>query len=268
MLEDRFDDLPTDRRGRPPSTDRPSLPPRLRRLFLEPPFQPVDVETLPQEEEAASDLQHGSTRRLRHRDDVRSVHELVLEGMAARDLRRHAQRDQLLRGSLTLLAPRVGPDLVGSRRTASERGLGLLDRLPESEAGRADQAQRAVDSTSWSIATISSFWTSGSIFPSRASTSSHRATASIVARDPERTHDLSRGGSRLRHQPRHERDPLRVHDVVRDDRATGSRRSGCDQQVAEAFDDRLKEVAGEIAFEVGGVRQPASRRSFLIERFA
>ena len=46
-----------------------------------------------------------------------------------------------------------------------------------------------------------------------------------VPRDPERPHHVGRAGARLGHHPRDERDPLRVHDVVRGDRRDRARAS-------------------------------------------
>ena len=125
--------------------------------------------------------------------------------------------DQPARLVLVLLAPGLRPDLVDHVAQLRERIARLVHRLARSAAPRRrTRYQREVVSTSQSTPFISSFCSSGSIWPSSASTSAHRSIdAGHVAGDPERPHHVGRARARLGHHPRDERDALGVHDVVR-----------------------------------------------------
>src|SRR5204862_22529 len=94
----------------------PALPPGPRRQRFQLVLEPVELQSLPQHEEPARDLQRSPARGVGYGDDVRCVDQLALERGAAGERRGNPLRDQALRDLLVLLAPRLGAGLVDLRR--------------------------------------------------------------------------------------------------------------------------------------------------------
>ena len=116
--------------------------------------------------------------------------------------------------------------------------------------------QRAVISTSRSTPAISSSSSAGSRDPTSASISSQRSTAPVTSRAIRYARHVGRFRARLGHDARHERDALRVHDVVRHQHRDQLAAQGVlVQHRAEPLHDLRREIGAQITLEVGRVRE-------------
>ena len=128
---------------------------------------------------------------------------------------------------------------------------------PSGAPGALSRYQRATSSTSVSTPTIRTFWVTGSIFPSSASTSCPAPLGSgDVAGNPVRARDLGRLGARFRAEPRGPGDAEVVDDRVgREHRRQVSTQRVLRDEVAEPLDDGGREVAAHLVVEERVVRE-------------
>ncbi len=208
-------------------------------------LEPVDLQPLAQQEEPARDLEHRTARGVGDLDDVGPVHELALERVPLGDLGRDALGHQPARRVLVLLAPRVGADLVDHLRELVE-GLRATRRSRPPGAGRSRSRGTSGRSSPRASRRPSSARSArrGRSARRATSTAAHRSTAPVTSRAIRnaRTTSEARAPVSVDH-PRDERDPLRVHDVVRGDRRDQlAPQRVLGDQVSEPLHDLAREV--------------------------
>ena len=203
------------------------------------------VEPLAEEEEAAGDLEHRAPRRPCHRDDVRPVHQLVLERVSPAQARRARPRRSVVSASRSRCSRHAsGPICSITEDSSRKADLACSTASPSRRSGARTRYHRAVDSTSRSTAVISSFWIPGSILPSRDSMSSHRDTASTTSRAILNARTTSAGVAPVSATSRETNvTPCEFTTSFDTIVAISSRRSGCSPSSrSEPLDDLLREV--------------------------
>ena len=185
---------------------------------------------------------------------VRPVHEEPLRHVTASDVLGDATVHQAPRLALAFGSPGLGRDGRDGLLELAERSLVRLDRAAELprcvlqvppgadldeavDAGHELVEQRRLEGTDLSLDRLPP---------------AHRP--GHVAGDPVRAHDVRGLRTGLGDHPGHERDPLGVDDVVRDEhRDELASQRVLVQQRPEPLDDRRREVGAEVALEVLGV---------------